>query len=507
MKIVNLERKAGSQNKGIDEINFHSIVHEQEKWVPLCKRKKISILWIFAICANQISMSFIWIPLGVLLNPYCQKLNLSNFGTTLVFLIGCGSGFIFPPIIAALSDSTTFKYGRRRIFMVFGETFVMIGLLMISFCRELSSKFNTDLNQIQSANTNSGTNSTLNYNNNAAIFYFVTGIILTYFGGNVANGPGRAMCSDVVPASQQVLVSSICVLDNAIAGVISNSIGALKLYKYTSLNNETLVLVCSSIIGLITLIISVVSTPEERLINKPKKRNPLVLILESFRTMKKSLFYVLMAFFFQCIGAIQFALQSSNYIAKNIFGGVPNAPDGLYDAGISHAQFLALFQTIVQVCYSSINTKVVDLIGFKNTWNFAMICLFFADILFYLISNKYLLSIPYFLNGICVVVANSIPYAYVSLITPAEKLAGNISLVILFGNFGSVLAILGLSMFLGSFKYFEENTGRLIFLSSVFVVIAIIFGEFGYKNVSTKGTRDEFDIVFQDNENDNDNEN
>lgn len=493
MREVNYAKQTDIHNGGIKEIGFHTIVPAKKKWVPLCKRKRISVLWIFAICSNQIAMSFIWIPLGVLMNPYCKKLNLSNIGTTLVFLIGCGSGFIFPPFVAALSDSTTFKYGRRRIFMVFGEIFVLIGLLMISFCRELSAKFNT--NSISDQNTsNSSTRTTFNYNNNAAIFYFVTGVILTYFGGNVANGPGRAMCSDVVPASQQILVSSICVLDNAIAGVISNMIGALKLYKYTSFNNETLVLVCSSIIGLIALTISVVSTPEERLLDKPNKKNPIILILESFRTLNKDLFYVLMAFFFQCIGAVQMALQSSNYIAKNIFGGVPNAPDGLYDAGVSFSQFLSLFQTIIQVFYSSLNTKIVNFIGLKNTWNLGMVCLFIADVSFYLISNKYLLAIPYMLNGISVVIANSIPYAYASLVTPPEKLAGSISLVILFGNFGSVLAILCISMFLGSFSYFEENTGRLIFISSIFVVVAIIFGEIGYRNEYAHNAHNEFEV-------------
>lgn len=497
MREVNYAKQLDIQNDGLNDIGFHTIVPAKKKWVPLCKRKNISIFWIFAICSNQITMSFIWIPLSVLMNPYCKKLNFSNIGTTLVFLIGCGSGFIFPPFVAALSDSTTFRYGRRRVFMVFGEIFVMVGLLMISFCRELSAKFNTTQISNQGVDENSAT---FNYNNDAASFYFVTGVILTYFGGNVANGPGRAMCSDVVPASQQVLVSSICVLDNAIAGVISNLIGALKLYKYTSLNNETLVLVCSSVIGLVTLTISVFSTPEERLLDKPKRRNPVVLIIESFRTMNKDLFYVLIAFFFQCIGAVQMALQASNYVAKNIFGGVPNDPDGLYDAGVSFAQFLSLLQTIVQVIYSFLNTKVVDKIGLKKTWNLGMFCLFIADVSFYLISNKYLLVIPYILNGIAAVIANSAPYAYVSLVTPPEKLAGAISLVIFFGNLGSVLAIFVLSMFLGSFSFFEENTGRLIFISSVFVVIAVIYGEFGYKNESAHKMHNEFEITeFDDN--------
>lgn len=497
MREVHLSYQSENQGGGIKDIGYHSIIPSEKKWIPLCKRKKISQLWIFAICANQIAMCFIWIPLGVLTNPYCNKLNLSHIGTTFVFLIGCLSGLIIPPFIAAFSDSTTLKFGRRRIYLIVGETFVLIGLLMISFCRELSSKFNTKPieNSIQSANNDIKSQVTLNYNNNAAIFYFVTGMILAYFGGNVANGPGRAMCSDVVPASQQVLVSSICVLDTAIAGVISNSIGALKLYQYTKMNNETLVLVCSSIIGLVALIVSVVSTPEEQMLEKPRNVNSFILILESFSAMNRNLFFVLIAFFFQAIGAVQFVFQGSNYIAKFIFGGVPNAPDGLYDAGVSYAQFLSLFQTFVQLIYSFLNTKIVNFIGLKASWILGMICLFLADILFYLIKNKFLLTIPYMLNGVSVVIGNSAPYAYVSLITPPEKLAGSLSLIILFGNCGSVLAILTLSMYLGSFKFFEENPGRLICFSSIFVVAALICGEIGYRNVSGQNVQNEFEAT------------
>ena len=440
-------------------VSYREINQQNKKWVPFSMREKINTFRIFAICANQLTTQFIWIPLGVLTKPYCMKLGLSHYTTTLVLMIGNIIGFIVPPIIASMSDSTTFKFGRRRIYLVIGEILVIIGFLMICFCHEISRKFPI----------------------NNAVFYFILGQILTYLGGNIANGPGRAMCSDVVPPRQQVLVSNICALDGAIAGVISNSIGAFKLYKYTNLSNENFVLIVSCVIGLIALIISVIFTPEERLTEKPNKKNPIHQVIESFRFINNELLDILFAFFFYQIGTTQFAIQSSNYIAMYIFGGTPNGNDGLYDMGISFAQLLSLLQTILQVFYSFYNTRIVNQFGFRISWIASTSFLFFANLLFYLIQNKYLLIIPYTLFGISCVIGFSLPYAYISLITPTEQLAARMTLIILFGNFGGILVMFVLTLYIGSFQIFLDNPGRLVGISTIFALISLFLGQKGYR--------------------------
>ncbi|OHT07791.1 hypothetical protein TRFO_23905 [Tritrichomonas foetus] len=479
MRDVSLSGKE-SRNLGIKDLNFHEIVPstEREKKLPLCKRSKIHPLWIFAICANQITMSFIWIPIGVLTNPYCKKLGISHVATTWILSIGSIVGFIVPPFVAAWSDVTTFRYGRRRIYLIIGEILVISGFMLTSFCRELSTWFHND-----------------NYNNDTAITFFVIGQILASLGGNIANGPGRTMCSDVVPASQQILVSSICTLDNAIAGVISNSIGALKLYKYTNLNNETFVLVVSCVIGMIALIVSVIATPEERFIQEKVvvNNNPIILILQSFQMLNKKLLMVLLAFVMYAFGSLQIGVQGANYIGRYIFGGIPNAPDGLYDAGISHAQFLLLIQTFVQIIYSFANTKIVDRFGLKATWMFGMICISLANLIFLFITDKYLLVLAYAFNSIAVVIGNSLPYAYVTLVTPPEKLAGSVTLVILFGNIGYLAGQFCLTMGLGSIPWFSSNPGRLIGFSAIFCMISIIFGNIGY-DIKEKTIENEFEL-------------
>lgn len=452
-KMENIFLSEPNRNNGYREINL-----QNDKWIPFNRREKISPIRIFAICANQITTNFIWIPLGVLTKPYCMKLGLSHYGSTLVLMIGNIIGFIVPPLVASISDTTTFRYGRRRIYLIIGEILVLIGFIFICFCHEISLKLK-----------------------NSSIFNFVIGQTFTYLGGNIANGPGRAMCSDVVPPRQQVLVSNICALDGAIVGIISNSIGAFKLYKYTKLSNETFVLLVSCFIGLISLIISVIFTPEERLVKKQLKRNPIQQVIDSFYLIDDELLKILIAFFFFQVGTTEFAIQSSNYVAMYIFGGVPNKDDGVYDMGISFAQLLSLLQTIFQLLYSFFNTKIVNNCGFKLTWSIATSFLFLSNLLFFFISNKYLLIFPYLFFGISCVIGFSLPYAYISLITPTEQLAGRMTLVILFGNIGGILVMFVLTLYIGSFKLFLDNPGRLVGVSTVFAAISFLIGRKCYK--------------------------
>lgn len=460
-----------------DSIGFRS--KNRSNWIPLNQREKIHPFWIFCICANQITINFIWIPIGVLTKPICAKLDLSNFATTLVMLIGSLMGFFVPPIIASLSDYTTLKFGRRRIYLIIGEAFVLLGLFFIGFCRDITSHFNPLVHFI--------TTSPDDLNRTASILYFVIGQVFAFLGANMINGPGRAMCSDVVPKSQQVYVSNICVFDGAIAGLISNSIGAFDLSRYFHLPNETIVITISCIIGLIALVVSVISTPEEPLIQKPeKKHNPFHKMIKSVKQMDVTFNSIFLATFLYSLGSMEFSVHSADCIARNVFHGDPKQSIELYDEGIAFAQFLNLFTTVAQLLYSPCNTRVIKKVGFRLTWIFGTACLCISDLLFYLTENTFLLIVVYILMGIGGVVMCSLPYAYVSIISPADKLAENITMIILSGNIAGFVAQIFLTMYLGSFPVFMEDASRLIGISTVFAILSLIIGSKGFSDKTVK---------------------
>lgn len=458
----------------------------KKKWIPLCERESISPLWIFAICANQIAINFVWAPLNVLTLPMCTKLGFSNKSSSLVMLMGSISGLIIPPFFSAISDSTTLKMGRRRIYLIVGEIIVIIGLLMISFCREISKYFNPLSFLI--AKPKEG--EVLDPNSEATI-YFIFGEIFALVGGNMASIPGMAMVSDVVPSSQKVLASSICSLDYAISASISNAIGAFKLYQYTNFTNESFVLFVSCIIGIIAMTVSVISTPEERLTVKPKSANPITVLSNSVRSIDDDMLFIIFAVLFYNFGSSQFYAQGSNYIAKYIFGGIPNAPDGIYDEGISYFQFLMLVLTLSQFFFSTINTKVINRIGFKMAWFLGCLAQATSNILLFLIPTKEFLFIPYIIAGFASCIAGSVPNAYVSLNAPSERAGECFTLLVLTFNVSGIVTNILLQMYLGSFSFFQANSGRLVACVSIFFIFSMHFARtgFGY-NKQQKGKED-----------------
>ncbi|OHT00212.1 major facilitator superfamily transporter [Tritrichomonas foetus] len=439
-----------------------------KNWVPLNQRERVNPLWIAAIAANQLTAFFVYTPINILTNPMCQKLELSTVATSWVLLIGSFVGILVPPFIANWSDTTTLKFGRRRPWILGGCAATVVGLMFIVFCENLSK------------------------DRNGKITVFIFGVILAFSGANIIECPGRTMCSDLVPASQQVLVSNICMTFNALAGVISNLIGALELYKYTSLGNENLVILVSCIIGFVALCVSVISAPEERLSEKPEVVNPFLLIARSFKFYDKYLYMLACAFACFQLAATQFVVQSANYIAVKVFHGSATDPiGGNYDKGISFAMTLSLIQTIIQFLYSFLNTWVIKVIGLKWTWVIGMSTCAIADILFFFVMPKWCYLIPYACIAITQVVSMSVPFAVIALVTPSDRLAGVISVLNFFLNIGGLLAHFGLTMGLGSVKKFQEDTGLLIGVTFVFALLGALLGWCGITIDANKIVKEE----------------
>jgi solute carrier family 45, member 1/2/4 len=73
--------------------------------------------------------------------PYLLHLGLTKSKTSLVWIAGPLSGLIMQPVVGAISDRSTSKYGRRRPFMIGGSVLVGVGLLLLGWTPELVGLF------------------------------------------------------------------------------------------------------------------------------------------------------------------------------------------------------------------------------------------------------------------------------------------------------------------------------------------------------------------------------
>ena len=86
-----------------------------EDWVPFCKRDKLPLPLLLGICAATLAGSLLWTIVFALFYPLAARVEMSSTLSTVLLLMGSVIGFFVQPIVGAVGDNCTFKWGRRRI--------------------------------------------------------------------------------------------------------------------------------------------------------------------------------------------------------------------------------------------------------------------------------------------------------------------------------------------------------------------------------------------------------
>ncbi|KAK8841545.1 hypothetical protein M9Y10_027167 [Tritrichomonas musculus] len=428
-----------------------------EDWIPFCKRDKLSFPLLLGIGAATLAGTLLWTVVFALWNPLAAKLQITSAVNTVVLLMGSLIGFLVQPVVGVISDGTTLKWGRRRIYMIVGGLVLVAALLIIMFCESFSK------------------------NQSGKQGFLIFGMILVFFAGNILQGPARTLCSDVCPPNQQVLISSIVGIYGGIGGVFTNLIGALSLYQYTSLSQEQFILVVCLCISFAAVVITVIVAHEEQLTEKPATSNPFAALLQALKEINRPFLKVAMAYFFIMIGCYQIGIQLTPFMGADIYGGVntPNPDDEstiIYQKGVSWAMLCNVVSCAVQFAFGFFQSKLCDLIGLKWVFLVLMTLLGVMYLLFFFVRNRYVYLIMNVPIGLAVVAYNNLPMAVVSLISPAEKLGANLALLNCFNVIGQQISNFGIGM--GVAQIWPGKPGHLVGISCIFVFIGAILGFF-----------------------------
>ena len=443
----------------VDVTNNES--QEAKKKIPLSQRDHLSVMYILGITLGTLAPTLLYNILYTLFTPLCVKLKIPQYGRTLLLFSGGLIGFIVAPISGSLSDATTFRYGRRRVFMITGGFFIVFFLLIMMFCVEIG-EFLTKTH-------------TLAAQQSLLIVSFVFSIIA----GNFVQIPSRALCSDVTPKKQQVLVSSCTTVYSGLGGILSNLSGALQLYKYTNLSQESFVLVVGLSICAIAIAIPVIITPEEPLKQRPETINPFKRIFGAFKTMPQETLRVAITYGLTSIATYQIGVQQTDFMGRTLYHG-DNAIDAgeelndLYQKGVSWGMLCNVMNYGVQFVYSFGNTYICKIFGMKWVYIFVITLVGIMYLLFFFIRNKIaymFINIPV---GLATVAYVSIPQAITALSVPPELLGLYIGVLPCFSNVGAQLS--NFCIGLGGGTLFPNKPEYLIGISSIFAFIAAISG-------------------------------
>ncbi|KNE55517.1 hypothetical protein AMAG_01405 [Allomyces macrogynus ATCC 38327] len=150
-----------------------------------------------------LGLQFAWAVELAYGTPFLLSLGMGKSATSLVWLAGPLSGLLAQPIVGALSDKCTSRYGRRRPFIVGGAAGVISSMLIVALARELGG----------SPASGKATHLTLSL--------AVAGFYLLDFSINTVQSAARSLILDVIPQHQQesanALAGTMICLGNIIA--------------------------------------------------------------------------------------------------------------------------------------------------------------------------------------------------------------------------------------------------------------------------------------------------
>ena len=424
-----------------------------EDWIPFCKRDKLPLPLLLGICAATLAGSLLWTIVFALFYPLAARVEMTSIVSTILLLMGSVIGFFVQPIVGAVGDNLTFKWGRRRIFIVAAGVLQVVSLLIIMFCNKL-------------AKSKSGQQG-----------FLIFGMIMVFVAGNLIEGPARTLCSDVTPPNQQVLVSSICGVYRGFGGIFTNLIGALSLYKYTSLSQEQFILVVCLCVSFVAIVITCIVAHEEPITEKSSISNPFAALTTAFKGIDSVFIRISIVYLFIMIATYQIGIQLSPFLGEQIYGGKntdnPNDPETItYQKGVSWGMLCNMVSCITQFLYGFVQSKICDKIGLKVVLITITLVVGVMYLLFFFIKNRYVFLVMHFPIGLGNVAFNTLPSAVVTLISRPERLGANLALFNCFCVIGQQISNFGIGT--GIAKAWPGKPGNLIGISCVFCFLAAI---------------------------------
>jgi len=166
------------------------------------------------ISLGHLGISVLWSIEFSFASPYLIALGVDKSWISMILLAAPLSGLVVQPIIGALADSSTSRFGRRRPYMVGGVLICAIGMLLFGRSRQVASWFTA---------LGSSTNNTL------TIWLAILSIYLMDFAANAVMAVDRAILVDVLPSSKQALANAWGARMGSIGRMLGFFIGTIKL--------------------------------------------------------------------------------------------------------------------------------------------------------------------------------------------------------------------------------------------------------------------------------------
>lgn len=301
---------------------------------------RLSLFQLFALTICFLGVQFGWAIQIAFTSPIFLELGVPKFGVSLVWLAGPISGLLVQPTVGVISDTLTFKWGRRRPFILGGAIFILTGMLLISNAADLGRLVGSP---------------------NFGIALAIIGFWILDLANNTVQGPCRALLVDVAPVTQQNIGGSFFSFMLGTGNFLGYFIGSLPLTEWLPFfGTDIRALFSIGMLVLATCITITVVGIKEIPLDKDQipvtRQNPFSAIFRGIVNMPPGLRRICAVQFFAWFGWFTFMLYITTWVGENVFDGDPSCPPGssgllLFQEGVRFGALgLTIFSAVTVVC-------------------------------------------------------------------------------------------------------------------------------------------------------------
>eukprot|EP00033_Pygsuia_biforma_P000427 GCRY01000508.1.p1 GENE.GCRY01000508.1~~GCRY01000508.1.p1 ORF type:complete len:477 (-),score=69.24 GCRY01000508.1:456-1886(-) len=376
----------------------------------------MSIWRLLAISCSCIGIQFSYAVQFILVTPQLERLGVPDGLVPVVWLAGPLSGLLVQPIIGVRSDKCTHKWGRRRIFILWGAVFTFIGMITLGLSEPIGHLVLPSNYKLP------------------AIICTVLGLYILNFAINVMQGPCRTLITDLVPQSQQQMANALCSFMMACANVICNFAGSFNIVNLFPFfkTNYIAMFIFSVFFLILSVTITLLCSHETPLQLKQKEAdvdskepNVLAVIWKAARNMPGPLLRLGIVYAFCWMAYNPFQLYLTHLFGKEVYHGDPHAKEhthsyDAYQKGVRMGALGMTFNALVAMSTAPFQSSLVRIFGVRTYWSLseliASACLILPS---FFLERDAVLSFSAVI-GVNFVAFNAIPFALLRTCTKEE---------------------------------------------------------------------------------------
>ncbi|MBR1753684.1 MFS transporter [bacterium] len=290
--------------------------------------KKFSTAKFLSFAIGFFGLQFAWQMRIILSGPVTENLGASPFIFGLIWLAGPFTGMVVQPLIGALSDKTTSRFGRRRPYLLGGALISALALWALPNSEVITNSIGSSLN--------------LSIHPLAALCFAAIMIWILDACVNIAQGPYRALIPDVVPQEQHSVANSYISLAIGLGSVVAAGTAPLLKYVFNyqmSINAQFIMAALAFTLGMAWTCLAIKEKKHEPVSDEKQEKSNFIQSLKEFFALSPEVGKICWMQFFTWIGNMCMMIYFTQYAVHTVYGvpdlsGVNETVKASYDSAV-----------------------------------------------------------------------------------------------------------------------------------------------------------------------------